>query len=461
MPTQTFSYVKKDGSMGNVNADTPEQAIATAPDRNPQSGVMLSKPTTPPPTGSMTGTTTQQKETTPEAPKFSRLPKTKTTVKTPSEDDVYSTYKEKLLSEASGRVANIDTFYDNQVKIATEAGKTNLARTRSVAALSGLAGAPDANSAMAKTEKRTQQDIEYINSQRATAIDRILAGVEDNARKLTEARLKTNQADAKAEIDKIAENATGYLKGLASQGIEWEDFAKEDPDSLKNLIEQTGKTEQELRGIYNASLPKPVDYKDGAVSKGANGNATIFQYGVNSKGEAVNRKIDTGIPYDTYFADENKIVESKDGYFYLENPKTGEVRKIGGSGKTEKATEGEIKNEEYQKAQQFMIDNPDMKPAEAERYIRANTSLSDGDIESLLSGKTNLNRDYFSTNMTEDQLAAGAKEQGLFVEGSGWLGIGKKPDTEAYLNYLEKVVQQYRDAGYSDKEIYKMMQPEE
>jgi hypothetical protein len=48
-----------------------------------------------------------------------------------------------------------------------------------------------------------------------------------------------------------------------------------------------------------------------------------------------------------------------------------------------------------------------------------------------------------------------AKEQNLFID--TWRPFDKRPDTEAYLDYLMGVVEQYRKAGKSDTEILNMM----
>lgn len=66
-----------------------------------------------------------------------------------------------------------------------------------------------------------------------------------------------------------------------------------------------------------------------------------------------------------------------------------------------------------------------------------------------------LNKDYFRKLYSEQQLKDEAKKAGY---------INKKrlardtADTEGYLGSLEGIVQQYREAGYTDKEILKMMQ---
>jgi hypothetical protein len=66
-----------------------------------------------------------------------------------------------------------------------------------------------------------------------------------------------------------------------------------------------------------------------------------------------------------------------------------------------------------------------------------------------------LSKDFFRSVFTKSQLEQKAKEQNLFID--TWRPFDKRPDTEAYLDYLMGVVEQYRKAGKSDTEILNMM----
>lgn len=68
-----------------------------------------------------------------------------------------------------------------------------------------------------------------------------------------------------------------------------------------------------------------------------------------------------------------------------------------------------------------------------------------------------LTKDYFKNLYTTSQLEQAAADAGFGDLGEGVFNL-KDVDTEEYLNYLEKLVSQYRQAGYTDQEILKMMQ---
>lgn len=69
-----------------------------------------------------------------------------------------------------------------------------------------------------------------------------------------------------------------------------------------------------------------------------------------------------------------------------------------------------------------------------------------------------LNKEYFRSLFGEDKLKEAAKEAGSVTGGNDWIPFNESGDTEAYLLSLEQTVNLYRQAGYTDQEILKMMQ---
>jgi len=80
------------------------------------------------------------------------------------------------------------------------------------------------------------------------------------------------------------------------------------------------------------------------------------------------------------------------------------------------------------------------------------------DVDTPKGGAPFLTRDWFTSTFTMDQLKDQAKASG-FTRGGGFLGFGVGPEgVEDYLNYVEESIKAYREAGFSDKDILKMMQ---
>lgn len=67
-----------------------------------------------------------------------------------------------------------------------------------------------------------------------------------------------------------------------------------------------------------------------------------------------------------------------------------------------------------------------------------------------------LNQAYFKNLLSDAQLQKAASAAG-YTKG-GVLGIGAGVDVDGYLTSLDKTIESYRQAGYKDKEILKMMQ---
>jgi hypothetical protein len=68
-----------------------------------------------------------------------------------------------------------------------------------------------------------------------------------------------------------------------------------------------------------------------------------------------------------------------------------------------------------------------------------------------------LSKDYFKSLLGTDQLEKAAADAGFGDMGEGVFNL-KDVDTDAYLTSLEGMINAYRQAGYTDKEILKLMQ---
>jgi len=69
-----------------------------------------------------------------------------------------------------------------------------------------------------------------------------------------------------------------------------------------------------------------------------------------------------------------------------------------------------------------------------------------------------LNKDYFKRLFGDEKLKEAATKAGNVNKGNLLNPFDNSVDTEAYLNQLEQMVMLYREAGYNDKDIIKIMQ---
>ncbi len=112
---------------------------------------------------------------------------------------------------------------------------------------------------------------------------------------------------------------------------------------------------------------------------------------------------------------------------------------------------------------QLKTDRPVMTYSDIYAFMDENTKLTTGAIDNLLTEagikpteKQFLTKEYLRSLYTEEQLKEAAKEAGFTSGGFLGFGVGKR-GIDDYLNYLIGLIEQYRQAGYSDKEILKQM----
>ena len=102
----------------------------------------------------------------------------------------------------------------------------------------------------------------------------------------------------------------------------------------------------------------------------------------------------------------------------------------------------------------------DLTPAQQTTVRNVLKGISDKDEDTQF-----IDAQYFKDTFDATELEKLAKSAGFTVSGSGKFlgiplpgGIGDKGDVDAYLTDLMQTVDQYRKAGYSDKEILEKMQ---
>lgn len=242
--------------------------------------------------------------------------------------------RQALMDAQKDNLDYINKIYDAKVQDERTLGDKYAGRYNSISAMSGMAGTPDATSTQAKNDRATQDRANLVNEERGLKLQAVYDKVDQNLIDEKTAALATNKANAAALLKKVADNADAAIAAFAStSGVTFDDWKSLHGQELQDIMRQTGKSEQTINAEYNASLDaqSKVDYKDGATTKLANGNAGIFQYGQNVKGKSSTRTIDTGLAYDDYVNSKYEHFEGKDGSLWTFNPDTGKASKIQGA----------------------------------------------------------------------------------------------------------------------------------
>ena len=169
---------------------------------------------------------------------------------------------------------------------------------------------------------------------------------------------------------------------------------------------------------------------------------TLYEFEYDDKGQIIGRK---AIVRDESDQDENRFKFSND-----------DRGKLLGVGLSESEID-RIQSDTRQYGADAVIEGMgDEKQKIAIRAILKNMSEEKIQEEQEAAEKF-LDKDYFSGLFTKDQLESAAKDAGFTAGGFLGAGVGKKGVSD-YLDHLVNLVEQYRKAGFTDKEILKQMQ---
>ena len=168
-----------------------------------------------------------------------------------------------------------------------------------------------------------------------------------------------------------------------------------------------------------------------------------------------------------YDAAGNQVIS----FFSYNNGDPKLIKTITGGGVKE-ATAADTKELEWDAASKLIADNPTAKYEELKAFIQGKTSLSDSDIDTLLEAKgiqeggRFITGDYLKNMFSEDSIKSyygldklTDKELMAKAKQDGFTDINKYLQSiylQFYGDTMSKITQ-YRKAGYSDKEILKMM----
>lgn len=244
----------------------------------------------------------------------------------------------ELTANRQAQIDSIDKYYNEMNAKDTKEGLVREDQTRSFNVRSGNMGSDFATAATAETRGANQKVIDANNAERNLQLAAIYGKISEDAR--TEAKLGVEKARANAGdrikiLEELSLSGMKQITDAAKRGLAYDSLKSTKLETGESVLEYikrvTGKGDQEIEAVYNASLPanEKIEYKDSPKAhKGANGNAVIFQYGQNSVGTQKTREVDTGIKYEEWEGKNYELKESN-GVFFQFDPQTGTGKKIG------------------------------------------------------------------------------------------------------------------------------------
>lgn len=381
----------------------------------------------------------------------------------------------------------IRSQYDRVFAGQKETNISNEARTRALNVNSGLAGSDFSTAAAVETEKKGKQAMDLIAAERDTKINAILADVENRASEQYQTQREQYMKDLEGDLTrqkalleedrtKAKEQIDAFVKG----GYSYSSIKEKEPKVLEQLKKELGVSDLQMETLFTKSGAEKylnaIKLDNGKVlmiKQGPDGKIVQSEYTTDLAHDETFKEID-GVPYGMKKDEKTGQINLRPIQGFVPNSKEAldlENKRLQNEKlrKDISETPGEYKFANDDKGKLIDVGLSSQAITNLEANIRANgansvlSAISDPKqkevLQSILSGtkaedtKQFLTKDYFKVLFTEEQLKKGAEEAGLRSITSSW-----NTEKEKYLSQLENLVTQYRSAGYTDKEILKMMQ---
>jgi len=349
--------------------------------------------------------------------------------------------------------------FDQLLNEARLQGQGRLGSQRASAARGGLLGSDFAGSQKNKVEGFNNDINRGIGAERSAAIGAIMGNVRSSVQTEIRDKREARQAGATEYLNFLTRsderrdnNAALFANDFLSQGQNPADFTDEE---LTEMLQGSGVSKADL--IRN--------YSSAQASSESAGAETALK---TRKTEAEISKIEADIAKGKVISlGEGSMLYNTETGEQFKNPKTYAPKTGGGGGSTFSSSD-----------QQTLLGGgwAEGDMAVIDRDVRANglpdvieNAKKNGATKSQITalektygaeagpGEQFLTKDYFSKLFTTTQLEDAAAEAGFGDMGEGIFNL-KDVNTGDYLDYLDGVIESYRQAGFSDQEILKQMQ---
>jgi len=203
----------------------------------------------------------------------------------------------KRTSEVQGLIDAINTKFAGEKAAARELGLAREGRTRALNINAGLSGSDFGSAAAILTEQENAERINVIRSNQALEIQRVLQNV--NERVATEVERKETQQIEGAEreftlLRQVQADAQADIISLAASGLGFDEFRERNPTQFADLLEQTGKGEENLRALFVNNAPEETK-----LGQSSAGNKVFFFFRNPVTGEQRTEEFTLDVPLAT------------------------------------------------------------------------------------------------------------------------------------------------------------------
>lgn len=385
----------------------------------------------------------------------------------------------------------INSEFNTKTARQTEFNRGQDARTRVLNNSTGNAGSGTGVTAAVDTEKKGKAAFDVIDEEKNLRLNALLGKIDQAKMADIEAKKAEKMNDLTNYNNIRTKNASDHLDIIKSLGHNGTTLAKLKEADLEfyQQLKDYGKSDLEIDSLLHENLPPELktQYKE-IFKPGPNGSTILIRYGLNPQTQKVEtNEYPIDVPYTSVISktDGNiKTITDGKGQVYIA-PENIDFSKqysdpvlfakqftpIGGAKPTTttKDTSYVFKNEDKGKLLQAGLSQVDIANIQRDINQHGSAKVLEGlpqaqktVLESVLNNtkledtKKFLTKDYFKNLFTSTQLEKAAAEAGFGDMGEGLFNL-KDVDTEAYLDSITKTIESYRQAGYSDQEILKLM----
>lgn len=295
-----LGFLKGGSTTPPVTATTPP--AGSPPAGTPTGGIVTNNPGgTPPPASTVT-------------PYFSRYDKKITDIGTRLEATTgVAPDKATILAEkranADSMIKQIQAEFQRELARENEAGAGRNDRVRALNISGGLGGSNFASANALNQEGKNKNIVDLMEKENSAKITAILADVDSRASDAYKEELATYRSSLEGDLerqtklkDDMRKKALESFAGLAGSGVTLDQLKANEPEAYKQLQEEFGGNDLEMKAAYNNSLPDEMRTKYTTQTiKGKNGNAVIHRYGINPLTKKLEQEdFDTGQDYNTF-----------------------------------------------------------------------------------------------------------------------------------------------------------------
>lgn len=404
-----------------------------------------------------------------------------------------ATIRERTRKEMQAELDAIDAATNELLGRAREQGVGRLGQARAIAARSGQLGSPMGEAKRAQTEEYNLGVERSIENEAALKRSAVFGKIDQRANDLIQAEKAAALSNADKYIERLKtlqDEARGDVKVLAQSGLSLDEL--EDSD-YQTLLKQTGYNGFMLEAFYNSNKPAPqkIDYSykiegNKLVAYGVDPKTNQLKYLTQDLPEEFKAKVDkftgftvtpdgTPLFYNANTGEAQVAPGFKEGQFLKPAAQTGtsggaikfsqdDVQRLAAGG----LSQAEIKRIQ-EDVNEFGLDSVldglnEAQQKTLKNVMRGVTTTQEEDEEE--EGREFLDADFvkrtFGNVGVTQMLDALGKERSEYKKLFSSAGREEeeiKADYDAYLTEtVIPMIQSYRDAGYTDKDILTMLQ---